>query len=505
MYFTTYFTFLFLAVVSLIYVQAAPTSKRAPGLITFPIRSLHGRDRGVHPQLDFQQQVNRAERRLARMTGRDAPSDAHLRARLDKRMYIIGNGSGRLPVKAQTKRYNSAAKLVDSFKEKVASLTASQAADFKAKTTSNSTAGSNVAGGVSPIDLQAAANGGLTDGETPTDSNSLALDIEGPDVGYVAQVQIGTPPKTFVILMDSGSADFWVGSENCQSEAGGGCGQHQFLGEKSSSTFVDTKVPFNVSYGTGNVAGTIVRDNVVLAGLQLTNHTFGTANTESIDFSSDSTLFDGLMGLAQSGLSNQGVPTPVESLNIANLIPAAITSYKISRLADQKNDGEITFGGLDTTKFDVKTQVTIPNVNQRGFWEGAVDSFTVDGQDSGLQGRTAILDTGTTLIVAPAADAAVIHNMIPGSRPDGQGGFIIPCTTNASVALTFGGQSFAIDSRDITPVPVNPADPTGDCQSGITAGDVGANTEWLVGDVFLKNAYYSTNVNQNTISLAKLV
>lgn len=491
--------------VSFIYVQAAPTSKRAPGLITFPIRSLHGRDRGVHPQLDFQQQINRAERRLARMTGRDAPSDDHLRARLDKRMYIIGNGSGRLPgVKAKTKRYNSATKLLESFKEKMASLTASQAADFKAKTTSSSTAGSN-AGGVSPIDLQAAANGGLTDGKTPTDSNSLALHIEGPDVGYVAQVQIGTPPKTFVILMDSGSADFWVGSENCRSEAGGGCGQHQFLGKQSSSTFVDTKAPFNVSYGTGNVAGTVIRDNVVLAGLQLTNHTFGTADTESIDFSSDNTLFDGLMGLAQSGLSEQRVPTPVESLNIANLIPEAITSYKISRLADKKNDGEITFGGLDTTKFDAATKVTIPNVNSRGFWEGAVDSFTVNGQNSGLQGRTAILDTGTTLIVAPAADAAVIHNMIQGSRPDGQGGFIIPCTTNASVALTFGGGSFAIDSRDITPFPINPADPTGDCQSGITTGDIGAQTEWLVGDVFLKNAYFSTNVNENTISLAKLV
>ena len=31
------------------------------------------------------------------------------------------------------------------------------------------------------------------------------------------------------------------------------------------------------------------------------------------------------------------------------------------------------------------------------------------------------------------------------------------------------------------------------------------NSSRSVGDVFLKNAYYSTNVNKNQISLAKLV
>jgi len=134
-----------------------------------------------------------------------------------------------------------------------------------------------------------------------------------------------------------------------------------------------------------------------------------------------------------------------------------------------------------------------------------MDAVTVDGQDTGLQGRTAILDTGTTLIVAPPSDAAAVHGLIQGAKPDGQGGFIIPCTTTQSVALKFGGQSFAIDPRDLAPLPVDPANPTGDCMSGITAGEVGAATEWLVGDVFLKNAYFSTNENKNTVSLAKLV
>jgi hypothetical protein len=81
----------------------------------------------------------------------------------------------------------------------------------------------------------------------------------------------------------------------------------------------------------------------------------------------------------------------VESLAQNGLINDAITSFKLSRLADQKNDGEVTFGGLDQTKFDPSSLVTFDNVNTQGFWEGDMPSVTVNGQDAGLQGRTAIL------------------------------------------------------------------------------------------------------------------
>lgn len=42
-------------------------------------------------------------------------------------------------------------------------------------------------------------------------------------MGYIATVQMGTPPRDFKLLMDSGSADLWVGAEQCQSEDGGDC------------------------------------------------------------------------------------------------------------------------------------------------------------------------------------------------------------------------------------------------------------------------------------------
>jgi hypothetical protein len=160
---------------------------------------------------------------------------------------------------------------------------------------------------------------------------------------------------------------------------------------------------------------------------------------------------------------------------------------------------------LDYTKFDSTTLIQIPNVNTNGLWEGPLDSISIDDQDLGLQGRTAILDTGTAIMVVPPSDAAAIHAQISGAKSDGQGGFTLPCTTTASIALTFGNQPFAIDPRDIATKPIDPDEPNGDCVSGISSGQVGGPEVWLVGDVFLKNAYFSTNVDENTISLAKLV
>ncbi|KAF8274739.1 aspartic peptidase domain-containing protein [Lactarius quietus] len=370
----------------------------------------------LHPQMLLQQHINRSHRRLARMTGREEPSVEVLMERL------LTSGWPRWCYQRETRKSGAGTScaILLLFHLLFDSLLAS-----RTKSTSN---------GFSIIDLDAVANDSVTPGNSSTAPNSLSLAIDGNDVGYTAIVQIGTPPRNFSILMDSGSADFWVGGDGCLSSTtkGADCGNHLFLGEQSSTSFVDTKQPFQVAY-----------DDVGIAGLQLNNHSFGIALTETDDFTNAS--FDGLMGVAQSILSEQGVPTPVQSLADNGLIQEAITSFKISRLSDQLNDGEVTFGAVDQTKFDPTTLITLSNVNKLGFWEAAMDAATVNGKDLGFKNRTAILDTG---------------------------GFTVPCTTNASLALTFGGRAFTIDPKDITFVPVNANDLNGDCVSGISSGQV---------------------------------
>ncbi|CAD6907031.1 unnamed protein product [Tilletia controversa] len=358
----------------------------------------------------------------------------------------------------------------------------------------------NATGAGYPVkDLDAATSAALTGAQPTTAEQSLGLDIEANDVGYIATIQIGSNQKPFRMLVDSGSADTWVASSTCTA-----CGtKHQRLGADASTSFKPSSNKFTITYGTGSVSGMLAHDDVYIAGLKLANHTLGVAQQQTRDFTDPSVPFDGLMGLARSELSNAGTPTPIDALFAAGQVSAPVMGYRLGRVADGRNDGEVTFGGVDKLRFSGNL-IEVDNISKQGFWEAAMGAVTFGGRDLGLSGRTAILDTGTTLIVAPKKDADAVHAAIPGSKSDGQGGYYIPCTTTQSLALTFGGVTFPIDPRDMLFLPVDQTNLQGDCISAISSGQVGQEEEWLVGAVWLKNLYFATNSRTNTIGLGKL-
>ena len=175
-----------------------------------------------------------------------------------------------------------------------------------------------------------------------------------------------------------------------------------------------------------------------------------------------------------SSLSSQGVQTPVEALAQRGLISKAITSYKIPRSPDDLSGG-ITFGGLDESKFNPNTLVTFQNVNQGGLWGG---SFTASVNDGSLKlSGNAILDTGTTLIIAPPADAEAYHAGVPGSKSEGQGVYTVPCVTTTAVSFTFGGRAFAVNPDDLKSGQTSAG--SDDCYSSVLGGGAGGSGEWV--------------------------
>ncbi|GAA6033451.1 hypothetical protein JCM8097_001403 [Rhodosporidiobolus ruineniae] len=533
-----------------------------PSTAKLPLTALatrNDRNADLHPQVLLQQHVNRAVKRQARMKKR-AINEAELAHKLMKRWESV-QPAAVLADSPNSSRVNKrwrggealagATAAVQHMKDRVASIMssglksggklgsgsgglatavsarvgvsgyagASVAAQVAAKKTNGTSTGGDEAeeeksqGGYSQAELDAAVNNTVMAPEPVTAANSLGLAIEANDVGYFADVQLGSNNQTFRILMDSGSADFWVPSTACTD-----CGNHTSIGYSTSSTFTDTAIPWSVTYGTGNVAGTTVADDAVIAGLTVKQLMFGAVTEESDDFSDPSVPFDGLMGLALSSLSSQSVPTPIERLASDGLVLSPQMGYKLGRVADGKNDGEVTFGGVDGGKYKGGLAV-VENVSKQGFWSAPLLSLSIDNltlpfsSSSGSTTRSAILDTGTTLIIAPPADAEAVHRAIPGAKPDGQGGFTLPCTTTSILSLTFPLLSPSSSNSSSITLPMRPSDLTflpltddleGECVSSISAGEVGGRGEWLVGAAFLKNVYFATDVEANVIGLAPL-
>ncbi|KAJ6631006.1 aspartic peptidase domain-containing protein [Mycena sp. CBHHK59/15] len=420
-------------------------------MLTLPLRRYPMTD-AIHPELRHQQQVNRAERLLARSNGETGPSDAQLRRNLERTLSSL-----------QERGEISSSDMQDMSRRE---------SDIFERDENNH----------------------------PVANHSMVLNIDGADVQYLATIPIGTPTRNFSVIIDSGSAVFWVGSNDCEFDQGGSCGNHTFLSEKESSSFVNTGQSWHAAYGSGNATGDVVTDTVVIAGMTLSNLTFGVAHVLSSEFTKDPAV-DGLMGLARSEITALKIPTPVEALKKRGLISAAITSYRIPRRADGDSDvGEITFGGLDESKFNTSTLVIMTSTDN-GFWIAEMGPVTINGQDLGFVNKTALLDTGTTLMAVSSEDAKTIHDKIPGAR-QGPQGYTVPCDTSAAVVLTFGGKTFPIDVKELARG--SASQKTGDCGSGISVS-ANAGNRWLVGDTFLKSVYFSTNGDTNEISLAKLL
>ncbi|CAG8457985.1 22911_t:CDS:2, partial [Racocetra persica] len=323
-----------------------------------------------------------------------------------------------------------------------------------------------------------------------TTSNVKIGDINN-DIGYFGTISIGG--QSFNVILDTGSADLWVPSSGCSSSA---CLNHTKFNQVKSSSFQSLSTPFSIKYGTGSVSGTSCTDNVVISGITVKNQVFGITTTESNEFTGSQ--FDGIMGLAFDNLSSQGASTPFSSMVQQKVVTQPIFAFRLSRAADH-DTGIITLGGVDINSFT--GTINFVNVVERtGFWEIPMNDASVDGNSLGFKNRSAIIDTGTTLLIAPPADVDAIHRKIPGSVLLQEGEYAVPCDTKTKVALKFNGVSYSIDSRDIARDLVSAIKNL--CLSGISPGVVGTNNQWLVGDVFLKNVYSVFDLGTRSVGFA---
>jgi cathepsin D len=314
----------------------------------------------------------------------------------------------------------------------------------------------------------------IVEADTPTLPNSAPLDQDGMDFSYFAVVEVGSQKEEMWLALDTGSPSSWVFATSCTDSV---CTSHHTWDKTGSSTYISNSSTFSVGYGSGTVYGDLGQDTMSVAGMDVT-FTFGSASSADKAFASYP--IDGILGLGRSQTSGWTMPSFMDVVASNSMLSSNIVGFSLSRASDNPKDGEVNFGNLDTTKFDGTISYTATN---QATWTIPLDDAYVNDQACNFTGKSATIDTGTTYILIPPADAATLFALIPGSTQTGEN-YIIPCDSTVTLEFEFSGIKYSIEPEDYIG-----ATSTGGCVSTIVGHQsFGADT-WLVGDVFLKNVY----------------
>lgn len=180
----------------------------------------------------------------------------------------------------------------------------------------------------------------------------------------------------------------WLPSEKCVT-----CAAHKSFDSQLSSTYTTIKgsgmsaASFKISYGSGDIAGSVATDVITLSSLTLPNIIFGEVTSEDAAISSFD--MDGIVGLAFDGLAvitHTGVLDSIQN-NYSNLTKS-FSLFLSSDPDDHTKPSKIMFGYYDLSIVSDKAaffytpivrygdMLTYWTVSMTGFAVGTSDTFT---------------------------------------------------------------------------------------------------------------------------------
>ncbi|KAF9236682.1 acid protease [Melanogaster broomeanus] len=322
---------------------------------------------------------------------------------------------------------------------------------------------------------------------------------------WMGSITVGTPPKTFTVDFDTGSADLMLPAQSCDST----CDGHTRYDPTESSSSIDLAKTFTIAYGGGSsINGTQYADNVYMGTYEAVNQTLGAATTYSSGLQVSSFPPDGLLGMGFPDISVFHAPPVFQTMVSSGAVKQAEFGFALS---SEPGKSELTIGGTNADMYQASTLTYIP-VSLAAYWQIPLGGVTRPGlngaPDVVVANKTsyaqAIIDTGTTLIVTSDAIAQQFYANVTGAKPDadiGGGVWSVPCDTIGSLAptLTFGSRNFTVSASTFNLGPT--ANGSTDCIAGLAGG---GSSYWLIGDVFLQNVYSVFDVGNTRVGFADL-
>merc|ERR1719199_745301 len=206
--------------------------------------------------------------------------------------------------------------------------------------------------------------------------------------------------------------------------------------------------------------------------------------------------FDGILGLGFKSISVDQIPTPFEQMIDQKLIDQPVFSFYLQ--ADASKAGELTFGGIDSSKFD--GDLTYVPLISETYWQVALESMSY-GSDSTTSNVKAIIDSGTSLLAGPKDKVAAIAQKAGATLVMGKE-YTIDCSKISSLpeleVTLGGGAKFTLKASDYV------LQVSGQCLFAFMGIDLPPQLGqmWILGDVFMRKYYSVFDYGQKRVGFA---
>jgi len=305
---------------------------------------------------------------------------------------------------------------------------------------------------------------------------------------YYGEIEVGTPGQKEMVVFDTGSANLWVPNTRPFLSS------HNIYDHSKSSSYKANGTTFAIQYGSGPVSGVFSADTITIGDLKLTDYTFAEVDkTSGLGLGYRLGKFDGILGLGWDAISVGHVPTPMKALVASGQLPEPVFAFYLGN----NQPGELLFGGVDKKHYT--GDFSFVPLSSETYWQINMDAVKL-GSDSVSSVKSAIVDSGTSLLAGPKADVAKIAAKLGAKSILGKE-YVVDCSAKLpDLTFTLGGKDFTLEQKDLI------LQASGSqCVLGLTGLDVPAprGPLWILGDVFMRKFYVQFDWGQKRLGFAK--